>query len=131
MVINSIQKYYSLTIRNNLDNVIAMENAILAIYFHMIKGENEELPVQHRLCPNGKDSWCKYQKDISLGIDSYKPSKCLLYVFRGELKPIFERLAENSLLQRCLKGYTQDENEALSNILWCKCLKRVFVGHLR
>lgn len=90
----------------------------LGNFFHMLKGRNEDLAVQHKFCPSVKNPWCKYQKDISLGIN----------VFRNELKPIFERLSEKSLLQRCPKGYTPNQNEALDNILWCKCPKRVFCG---
>ena len=33
VVIDSIQNYYGLAIRNNLGNVVAMENAISAIFF--------------------------------------------------------------------------------------------------
>ena len=50
-VIDSIQNYYCLAIRNNLNNVTALENAISAIYFHISKRESEDLRVQHRLCP--------------------------------------------------------------------------------
>ena len=129
VVIDSIQNYYGLAIRNNLGNVKAMENAIWAIFFHMIKCQNEDIAVQHKFCPSGKDSWCKYPRDITSGTNTYKPSKCLPNVFRNELKPIFVRLSEKSLLQRCLKGYTQNQNEALNNILWNKCPKRVFCGN--
>ena len=93
------------------------------LFFHLIKGQDEDMAVQHRFCPTGKDSRCKYQIDISLGTKTYTPSKCLPNAFRNELKPIFERLSEKSLLQRCLKGYAQDQNESVNNNLWSKCPK--------
>ena len=47
-------------------------------------------------------------------------------IFRKELKPLFTRLSSDELLKRCLKGVTQNQNEALNSILWKKCPKSVF-----
>ena len=38
----------------------------------------------------------------------------------------FTRLSDTKLLQRCLKGLTQNANEAISSLLWSRCPKRVF-----
>ena len=48
-------------------------------------------------------------------------TKCLPSISREELRPIFERLSSKTLLLRCLKGFTQNQNEALNNTLWAKC----------
>ena len=47
-------------------------------------------------------------------------------VFRKEVKPIFERLSDEKLLKRCLRGYIQNQNESLNNLLWSKCPKPIF-----
>ena len=130
-VIDSMQNYYGNAIRRNQGNITSVKHSIWAIYFHMIAGENDTLAYQHRLCPSGANSWCKYQKDIALQTCTYDHSKCLPTVFRHELKPIFERLSETSLLERCQKGLTQNQNESLNNILWSKCPKRVFCGQTK
>ena len=31
-------------------------------------------------------------------------------------------------MKRCLRGYTQNQNESLNNLLWSKCPKRIFCG---
>ena len=37
-------------------------------------------------------------------------------------------MSSDELLKRCLKGVTQNQNEALNSILWKKCPKSVFCG---
>lgn len=80
------------------------------------------------MCPTGPSSWCKYQCDAANGTNFYNDSKCSAPVFRKELNPLFTRLSEKSLLERCLKGITQNQNESLNAMLWSKCPKRVFCG---
>lgn len=45
-----------------------------------------------------------------------------------ELNPIFTRLSNDDLPSRCLKGMTQNQNEAMNGQLWSKCTKRKFCG---
>lgn len=45
--------------------------------------------------------------------------------------PVFQRLASNELLDRCLEGRTQNDNEALHSLIWSKCPKEVFVTKRR
>jgi len=94
----------------------------------ILGSESESLDVQHKYCPKSSTSWCRFQTDKMNKTSTYDQSRCLPHVFRAELKPIFDRLASQDLLQRCLKGFTQNQNEALNNILWLKCPKRVFCG---
>ena len=77
----------------------------------MIAGQNDTLAYQHRLCPSGANSWCKHQKDIALQTCTYDYSKCLPTVFRHELKPIFKRLSETSLLESCQKVPRENQTE--------------------
>ena len=44
------------------------------------------------------------------------------------MKPIYQRLSEDSLLQKCLDGKTQNQNEALNAMMWERVPKGVFVG---
>ena len=47
------------------------------------------------------------------------------------LKPLFERLSEPELLERCSRGATQNANESLHAQIWRKCPKEVFVSKSR
>ena len=51
--------------------------------------------------------------------------------YREKCLPIFKCLSSTDLLASCSKGLTQNQNEALNNVVWRKCSKRVFIGHER
>lgn len=48
--------------------------------------------------------------------------------FQAELKPIFVCLSEDKLLERCLLGLTQNQNEAVNGVLQSNCSKTIFCG---
>ena len=45
-----------------------------------------------------------------------------------KITPIFEDLSKDELLERCLHGNTQNNNEAINAIIWKKLPKDIFVG---
>ena len=112
VVTDKLQNYYGAAIRQNVGNLRIMQDAIWAIFYHTIKASNETLDVQHQYCPKGSKSWCKYQLDVANGTNFYTQDNCLPAIFRKELKPLFTRLSSDELLKRCLKGVTQNQNEA-------------------
>ena len=72
--IKKLQKYYALAIRQNtlkkksnptdreVDIAIyTMKKNITAILNHSVKGQDPAK--QHRFCPVGETSWCKWQQD--------------------------------------------------------------------
>lgn len=46
----------------------------------------------------------------------------------AKLKPEYVRLSENSLLEKCLHGKTQNQNEGLNGMVWQRVPKEVYVG---
>ena len=120
--VDKLQNYYGSAIRNNSSNLKGMQDAIWAIFHHCITG-SEPLSEQHKLCPQGASSWCRYQQDVANKTESYNELNRLPKVFRDELKPLFTRLSKTDLLQRCLRGITQNQNEAINAILWKKMPK--------
>ena len=44
------------------------------------------------------------------------------------MKPIFTRLSSRDMLLGCQRGLTQNQNESLNNLVWSRCLKRLFYG---
>ena len=126
-VIDRMQNYYGSAIRNSTGNKDAMKKAIWAIYNHMIRNEKESLEKQHGFCPRGQQSWCKFWRNDG----TYDETKRLPSAFLKELKPIFTRLSEDALLQRCLLGLTQNQNESINGLLWSLCPKTKFCGRRR
>ena len=56
---------------------------------------------------------------------------CQKYSCNNCMDPIFTRLSKDDLLNRCLKGMTQNQNEAANGMLWSKCPKTKFCGARR
>ena len=97
----------------------------------MIKNSKISLKKQHQYCPKSNDTWCKYWKDKNNSTNFYSEDTRLPEVFIEELNPIFIRLSNNELLSRCLRGITQNQNEAANGMLWSKCPKTKFCGARR
>ena len=106
-----------------------MRNAIWAIFHHSILPEKEvALEVQHKYCPQGVLSWCRYWRDKISNKKTYNVKLRLPSTFSKALKPIFERLSHERLLERCQLGLTHNLNESFNNTIWMRCPKTNFCG---
>ena len=123
-IIDKMQNYYGQAIRENKGNLEGMKKSIKAIQHHIIRNGSIPLEKQHQFCPKDKETWCTFWIDSS----TYDESNRLPEVFMEELNPIFTRLSNDDLLSRCLKGMTQNQNEAVNGQLWSKCSKTKFSG---
>ena len=131
-IIDRFQRNYGEAIRRNKGSLIDMQSAVWAIFHHMIKPpRNIPLKIQHKFCPKGETSWCKYNSDIVTRKSTYTQKQRLLFVFYKELKPIFERLSRKELLQKCLRGLAQNANVSLNTVIWRRCSKNTFCGYER
>jgi hypothetical protein len=128
-VIDKMQNYYGKAIRGNKGNLEGMKESIKVIQHHMVKNGKHPLKEQHQYCPKSADTWCKYWKDKNDDTQLYDEDNRLSEVFMDELDPILTRLSKDDLLIRCLKGITQNQNEAANGILWSKCPKTKFCGY--
>ena len=136
--IKKLQKYYGLAIRQNTVSkpspsekeievaVYQMKKNIIACLHHNVSSEN--LTKQHRFCPKGTSSWCKWQQDVASGTSTYKDTTCLPAVFLEVLKPVFMALSESKLLTRCILGTTQNVNESINGVVWSRCPKHKHHG---
>ena len=120
-IIDKMQNYYGIAIRANVGNLEAMKNAVLASFFHC--ASSEPCPL-HQYCPVGSESLCKYQQDKN----SYKHGSGLPLIIIAKVKPIYERLSEDGLLETCVHGKTQNQNESLNGMVWQRVPDEVFVG---
>lgn len=136
--IKRLQKYYGLAIRQNTLTkanlterevdvaVYTMKKNIIAILHHSV--QSQDAAKQHRFCPVGEDSWCKWQQDCATGTNTYEAGDCLPEVFFELLKPTFITLSETKLLQRCVRGATQNRNECINGLVWARCPKHKHHG---
>ena len=95
-----MQTAYGYAIRNNKGDEASSIAAIWTIYHHMIMVSPEEsVESQHSYCPNDDKSWCKYHKNKIFNTNIYDLSKCLRFVFCGELHEFFTRLSSPDSLR--------------------------------
>ena len=125
-MIDLLQNYFGKAIRNNTTDLQAMAKAAWAALMHKVAFENEE--ERHKFCPEGEASWCGWQRHKAGAEDQYIPSDRLPVAIFEVLKPIWRQLTDKVLLQKCLRGATQNHNEAWNGMLWGMCPKTSFVG---
>ena len=119
--IDQLQIYYGLAIRRNVGSVSGMKTAISAILKHT--GSTDDAP-NHVDCPTAEDTWCGYNKDSATYVHKNPLPKAVV----KKIKPVFQRLSTDSLLNKCVDGLTQNAVESLNSVVWGKCPKEIFVG---
>ncbi|KYN50422.1 hypothetical protein ALC57_00059 [Trachymyrmex cornetzi] len=109
-----------------------MKNAIYASIYHAVSTDEEP---QHQYCPKGSSSWCFYQasiaKNITPGLHKTNVGTPINKLAFSKIRPLYERLTDDSLLLRCSRCLTQNANECLHSIIWNRCPKEVFVSKTR
>ena len=125
-LINKLQNYYGITIRSNIGGITGMKKAIDASFFHCIA--KKETPYFTVHCADGIDSWCKYTKDQMTKEKSYKQSVSFPNDVIKEVTPVYARLSEKALLEQCLHGKTQNQNQALNKMIQERAPKEIFIG---
>ncbi|XP_070579536.1 uncharacterized protein [Ptychodera flava] len=115
-LINSIQIFYGMALRNNKGNAKAMSESTKAIVAHYSSTYDNP---KHDFCPKGGDSWCKYQSDLATGKCTYRPLKRPIPDAIVELlQPEIDALADEALLKNAEMCLTQNANESLHHVIW-------------
>ncbi|GFW82244.1 uncharacterized protein TNCV_3817251 [Trichonephila clavipes] len=125
-MIDLITTYYGNAIRQNKTCLSDMRKAVWAVYFHIRSSDEEPL---HSFCPLGPNSWCKYQNQVVEGsVETFRHSNKLPVAVMDAIKPVFNDLSQPKLLQNCLGGKTQNNNESINSLIWKLCPKTLGCG---
>ncbi|GFW90549.1 uncharacterized protein TNCV_565871 [Trichonephila clavipes] len=125
-MIDLITTYYGNAIRQNKTCLSDMRKAVWAVYFHIRSSDEEPL---HSFCPVGPNSWCKYQNQVVEGsVETFRHSNKLPMAVMDAIKPVFNDLSQPKLLQKCLGGKTQNNNESINSLIWKLCPKTLGCG---
>ena len=124
-MIDLLQTYFGMAVRSNTENLQNMTRATWAALMHKV--QHEDPAKQHRFCPPGGDSWCGWQVEQAGG-EQYTARDTLPYAVFEVIKPIWLQLTDKSLLEKCVRGATQNRNEAWNGMLWGICPKTKFAG---
>ncbi|GFT69562.1 CCHC-type domain-containing protein [Trichonephila clavipes] len=79
-------------------------------------------------CPEGSESWCRYQRAKAAGSPLKEIEHGLPNRIINQIKPTYLKLCNETLLKKCLHGKTQNCNESYNNILWNIVPKNIFIG---
>lgn len=123
--IDKLQNYYGIAIRSNVGNLKEMQSAVIAAFFHCCSGGKKNM---HGQCPVGPNSWCKFQRALYDGHQICDKSPGLPDSVVNIIKPTYMSLCDQTLLEKCLHGMTQNRNESLNNVIWTILPKETFVG---
>ncbi|KAG8234080.1 hypothetical protein J437_LFUL014540 [Ladona fulva] len=124
-MIDKLTIYYGLTIRRNGESVDRMRDTIWATYYHYKSNYVEPI---HGKCPPGHDLWGSWRKaEGKLATHSHDYKSLPDYVLQV-MKPIYTELTAEALLQHCLGGYTQNNNESLHSLIWKISPKEIHPG---
>ncbi|GFW09074.1 uncharacterized protein LOC101238613 [Trichonephila clavipes] len=100
-LIDRIQNYYGITIRSNVGNLQKMMSSVIAAFFHCVSGKNNSL---HGQCPEGSESWCRYQRAKAAGSPLKEIQQGLPNKIINQIKPTYLKLCNETLLKKCLHG---------------------------
>ncbi|KYM94122.1 hypothetical protein ALC62_15264 [Cyphomyrmex costatus] len=114
-LIDKLTIYYGLAIRRNSDSIHKMRTAIWATFFHY--SSTDEHP-QHEMCPAGADSWCAWQRAFAANEEYQHDYPPFPRDVLEAIKPIYEELSNDVLLECCLGGFTQNNNESFNQLVW-------------
>ncbi|XP_070528568.1 uncharacterized protein [Cardiocondyla obscurior] len=125
-IISELSTYYGLAIRRHPNSIEEMKKEIWATYYH--KSSTDEKS-QHQNCPTGTDSWCKWRKtEAASTLENFHHDNPPLGDNVLEIiKPIYEELSSDELLERCLGAETQN-NESLNFLIWTFAPKHLYSG---
>ncbi|GFX35893.1 uncharacterized protein TNCV_4214151 [Trichonephila clavipes] len=129
--ITKLQNYYRKAIKDNVPDTDKMKTAIYASLMHC---SSTDIKPMHGKCPEGESSWCFYKRAIAKGETPGSHSSMKTYLSPQvveKIMPVYQRLASDTILERCVAGKTQNSNESLHSCIWRKCPKEVFVSKRR
>ncbi|KAH7981696.1 hypothetical protein HPB52_000721 [Rhipicephalus sanguineus] len=114
-LVTKLTNYYGWALKAHQGNIDEMENAVLATYYHVTSTDTKP---QHSRCPKGEESWCAHNKAVARQQAPPKHRYNLPEYIAEALLPVYTRLSDRKLLERCQRGKTQNSNESLHSVIW-------------
>lgn len=96
-LIKKLTDYYGQALRENAD-VKEMQRAVMATFYHVTSTDDDP---HHDLCPPGPDSWCRHRASEAKNEPQPPHKYCLKPHVAAALLPVYQRLSDPELLERC------------------------------
>lgn len=125
-----LTNYYACSLKDNAPDVTAMQRGVFASLLHSYSTDEEP---RHVGCPTGTDSWCHYNRSKALEAagepPAFRPHKpAFSKEIAREMVPLYNRLSQRDLLERCSRMKTQNNNESFNALVWKRCPKVEFAS---
>lgn len=117
---NKLSGYYAQALKTYAPDTTAMKNGVYASLFHMTSTDEDP---HHNYCPDGSTSWCHYKRAIAKNEPPRKHTATLQRIHANKLLPLYKRLTDPALLERCSRMKTQNANECYNGQVWRRCPK--------
>jgi len=125
-LIKDLTLYYGLAIRRQPDSVEEMKKAVWATFYH--KCSTDDKP-QHKNCPPGENSWCKWRIAEATGrLADFHHEPALYDSIKKAILSVYVTLSSDDLLQRCIGGNIQNDNENFNACIWKLASKHLHCG---
>ncbi|KAH9372084.1 hypothetical protein HPB48_017425 [Haemaphysalis longicornis] len=111
-LVNKLTSHYGWTFKSLEGDVEATHRAVMATYLHVTSRDGVS---NHSLCPTDNDSWCRQKAAEAKGQPPPK-HRWPAHVCEA-LLPVYERLSDRKLLERCQRGKTQNNNQSLHSMI--------------
>ena len=95
----------------------------MAIFYHSVSTDDNPL---HTMCPGGEKSWWKFQRAKAKGEPPPQHNTTIPAHIAPFVKKIFLDLSSDALMERCVLGATQNQNECFISLIWNRCMKTDF-----
>ena len=98
---------------------------------HAILKHYSDLPLEsrHDNCPEGKSSWCSYNRDMATKETTHRPIKNPIPAAVVKvIQPIFEKLGDSNFLAGCEGALTQNANKSLHHTIWSLAPKEQYTS---
>ena len=118
-----LQRWYGKAIRSNPGDPVAMQRAVMATFYHSSSTDSNP---HHHWCPVGSTSWCKHNRAKARNEPSPPHNTTIHVEIAPIVKKVFEDLSQPSLMERCVLGATQNQNESFNAVVWDRCPKTDF-----
>ncbi|CAN7999310.1 unnamed protein product [Ixodes hexagonus] len=114
-LVTKLSSHYGWALKSHKGDVDAMQKAVMATYHHITSSDTVS---NHSLCPTGPGSWNRQNAAKARGEPALKHRHNLPPHVCKALLPVYERLSDRKLLERCQHRKTQNSNESLHSPIW-------------
>lgn len=128
VVIDHLQHYFQVSLNRKIGtSAKEMREEIMSTFYHCT---STDMNPQHQLCAKGEHSWCFYNRSMARGETPQSHTKMKVFFHlddeqKEQVKAIYDRLTTDDMMNKCLKGVTQNRNEHLHSRVWKLCSKHL------